>query len=51
MKDNDKVTITFVNTDSETIGAIKMPLNSTSEEFERGIKKFWEDNKDKYERR
>jgi hypothetical protein len=50
MKDNDKVTITFVNTDGETVGAIKMPLNSTSEEFERGIKKFWEDNKDKYKK-
>lgn len=47
MKDNDKVTITFANTNGETIGAIKMPLDSTSEEFERGIKKFLADNKDK----
>ena len=47
MKDNDKITITFVNINGENIGKIKMPINSTNEEFERGIKKFLTDNKTK----
>lgn len=45
MKDNDKITITFINTNGENIGEIKMPINSTNEEFTRGIEKFLTDNK------
>lgn len=47
MKDNDKITITFANTNGENIGELKMPIDSTNKEFEKGIKKFLTDNKDK----